>query len=204
MKTIFNEIYEKNKWGSKESVSGVGSTLKKTKEIRQFLPDILQEFNIRSLLDAPCGDFNWMKEVDLSFLDAYYGGDIVQDLVDKCQASYEKGGRTFAYMDIATDELPQTDAILVRDLMIHLPNEKVKQVINNIKRNGIQWALFTTYPAVEMNKKIKEGSFRKLNLQAAPFNFPPPIRIFDEGETGWNSGKCIGIWDMNMITTLET
>jgi hypothetical protein len=107
-------------------------------------------------------------------------------------------------MDVVTDDLPRVDAILSRDLMIHLPNEKVKQVINNIKRNGIRWGLFTTYPNIDKNKNIKEGSWRKINLQAEPFNFPPPIRIYDEGETGWNSGKSIGIWDMNMITTFET
>ena len=35
---------------------------------------------IKRLFDAPCGDFNWMKEVHLLDVD-YIGGDIVSSLV---------------------------------------------------------------------------------------------------------------------------
>ena len=199
MKTVFDEIYEKNKWNSKESVSGVGSTLRKTKKIREFLPEIINENGIKSILDAPCGDFNWMKEVDLGDTQ-YIGGDIVKGLIDKCNEKYSAENRSFSYLDIASQELPKVDAILCRDCMIHLPNEKVIEVLKNIKKAGIRWVLLTTYPEVDANKKIREGSWRKINLQQEPFNLPPPTRLYDEGEKGWNGGKFIGVWDFSKLS----
>ena len=63
---VFDKIYEKNTWGSEESRSGPGSTEKQTRRIREALPTILNNFGIKSMLDLPCGDWNWMKDVDLS------------------------------------------------------------------------------------------------------------------------------------------
>ena len=114
MKTVFDTIYETNKWNSKESISGVGSTLKKTQAIRKVLPTFLKEKEIVKLLDVPCGDFNWMKEVDLGETH-YIGGDIVEDLVNKTREKYANEKREFIKIDLVADELPQADAILVRD-----------------------------------------------------------------------------------------
>ena len=55
----FSLIYKTNYWawwkvGSK---SGAGSNLNNTQKIRQSLPVILNKYNIKSILDLPCGDF---------------------------------------------------------------------------------------------------------------------------------------------------
>ena len=52
--------------GSKGSQrSGPGSSLVQTATIRRDIPALLASLGIRSFLDAPCGDFNWMRHVDL-------------------------------------------------------------------------------------------------------------------------------------------
>ena len=61
----FTQMYRKNGWFVCESASGPGSTLGATEPFRAMLPEIIRNLNVRSLLDAGCGDFNWMKEVDL-------------------------------------------------------------------------------------------------------------------------------------------
>src|SRR5579885_1138281 len=63
---IFSEIYRSNQWGASESVSGLGSELSATERVREELPKIVREFGVRSMLDIPCGDFHWMRQVDLS------------------------------------------------------------------------------------------------------------------------------------------
>ncbi|HYV13569.1 MAG TPA: hypothetical protein VE980_21875, partial [Pyrinomonadaceae bacterium] len=63
--TVFSEIYQTNAWQDPESVSGRGSTLARTNVITSNLPVLLQELNANSLIDAACGDFNWMRHVDL-------------------------------------------------------------------------------------------------------------------------------------------
>jgi len=63
MPSVFSQIHRNNLWGEQESVSGNGSSLAATANLRQELPPLLAGLNVTSLLDAPCGDFNWMKEV---------------------------------------------------------------------------------------------------------------------------------------------
>ena len=60
---VFAEFYRDNKWGDAESVSGAGSNLAQTEEVRRVLPGLLAELGCRSMLDVPCGDFYWMRLV---------------------------------------------------------------------------------------------------------------------------------------------
>ena len=81
MDVVFTEIFKRNFWGDRESVSGSGSNQEQTRVIVREIPRVLKEVGARTLLDLPCGDFNWMQRVDLSGV-SYTGGEIVQDLVD--------------------------------------------------------------------------------------------------------------------------
>src|SRR5688500_8680654 len=67
---IFEQIYVSNAWGSSESLSGVGSELESTRAIREELPRLWLQYGTHSLVDAPCGDFHWMKEI-VHCLDEY-------------------------------------------------------------------------------------------------------------------------------------
>ena len=61
VKETFTEIYTENLWASAESKSGTGSELRNTEVLRQELSVLLKKYKIQSMLDIPCGDFNWMK-----------------------------------------------------------------------------------------------------------------------------------------------
>ena len=93
MKQIFNFYYKTNQWKSKESASGTGSTLQQTKNIRKALLQFIHDYKITSILDIPCGDFYWMKELDLENI-RYTGADIVEDLIEENQ-KYKKDNLTF-------------------------------------------------------------------------------------------------------------
>src|SRR5690606_21776324 len=77
---VFNEMREHCRALRSESLSGAGASLWETRELRQRLPLLLQDLGVTSLLDAGCGDFNWMQHVDLG-IDAYIGVDLLADLV---------------------------------------------------------------------------------------------------------------------------
>ncbi len=62
---IFAKAYDTYQWGSQESRSGQGSELAATENLRAYLPELFERLNVRTFLDAPCGDWNWMREVDL-------------------------------------------------------------------------------------------------------------------------------------------
>src|SRR4051812_10120929 len=69
---VFTEIYRRQLWGSGETVSGYGSTIAGTEPLRTALPLLLRKLGVRTLIDIPCGDFNWMRKVELE-VDEYIG-----------------------------------------------------------------------------------------------------------------------------------
>ena len=81
-RNIFSRIYRDNAWGDTRSKSGSGSSLVATDKIRQQLPDLMRSYNLESLLDAPCGDFIWMREI-VENVKVYIGVDIVPELIDR-------------------------------------------------------------------------------------------------------------------------
>jgi hypothetical protein len=59
----FTQIYDKNLWRSYETRSGEGSEIHYTRKLRSWLIKKILTLKIKNFVDAPCGDFNWMKEV---------------------------------------------------------------------------------------------------------------------------------------------
>src|SRR5271166_1903390 len=128
---VFTDIFKNKLWGSSESVSGTGSQLSQTRHLRAELPLLLRELNIKSILDLPCGDFNWMKLVELGGI-TYIGGDIVSDIVERNRKLYETRNRKFEHIDIISSSLPETDAVLCRDCLVHFPHADIFAALKNI------------------------------------------------------------------------
>jgi SAM-dependent methyltransferase len=185
----FTQIYEKNFWRGSESRSGKGSSLTNTANIRRELPPLLSRIGVRSLLDIPCGDFNWMKEVDLSGID-YLGGDIVESVISANNERYHAARRHFAVLDIVHSPLPRVDLILCRDCLVHLPTPEVQQALANITSSETAFVVLTHYPAIAVNQPLPDLHWRPLNLQLAPFHFPRPVRMIVENE----QGKSAALW----------
>ena len=196
---VFAEIHDRNYWGDSHSVSGGGSNLEQTAQLREFLPLLIREHGIRSLLDLPCGDFFWMKEVDLGSCE-YVGADIVDSLVQSNQQLYGRPGRNFLTLDLIADQLPPVDLIFCRDCLVHLSVTQIRQALANLFRSGARYLLTTTFPQVGMNREIVTGQWRPLNLQRFPFDFPAPLRLFNEGCTqqdGEYGDKSLGLWRLD-------
>ena len=198
---IFENIFQKNGWGNKQSLSGPGSTLQHTEFIIKSLPEILKRLGVKKFLDCPCGDFNWMKHVDFNGIE-YIGGDIVGDLIKLNNASYANAGRSFLRVDIIKDDLPEADCIFVRDCLVHLPFTDILKFIKNLKKTKIPWLITTTFPGREANSDIQAGRWRPLNLEVLPFNFPmPSCYIFEHcSESGGKyRDKSLGVWDVSKL-----
>lgn len=196
--TVFSEIYQTNAWLDPESVSGRGSTLARTNVIRSHLPMLLQELNADSLIDAACGDFNWMRYVDLGSV-KYVGVDIVPALIARNRQLYQTDQRTFAVQDITKDRLPNADVILCRDCLIHLSFKSTKAAISNFKKTSATYLLCTTHTTVTENIDCPDGSWRNINLLLPPFNFQQPVKSFVEDA---ELGKCLGVWRLAEIRNL--
>jgi len=197
---VFTHIYAHNVWGDAESVSGAGSNLAQTKILRERLPSLLKDLQVRSLLDIPCGDYHWLSHVQLEVAQ-YLGADIVAPLVESNQARYgrEEPSRSvmFTRMNLLTSPLPRVDLILCRDCLVHFSNEDVWQALRQIKRSGSTYLLTTTNPLRQNDKEIRTGEWRPLNLEAPPFQLPPPTTTILEHSTDHNGrfpDKALALW----------
>jgi hypothetical protein len=172
---VFTRIYRGGDWGSAESRSGPGSELVRTAGLRRELPEVLAELEVDALLDAGCGDFRWLAEAELP-VRKYIGVEVVPELAAELERRYARPGRRFLQADITRDELPPADLVICRDVLVHFPDDDVERALAAFRSTSARWLLATTFTARETNEPIELGGWRTLNLEAPPFNFPPPVR----------------------------
>lgn len=204
LKNKFSKIYEKNIFGGSISRSGEGSNLIQTEVIRRALPELVKELGIRTFMDAPCGDWYWMKDVSLG-VEKYVGVDIVEALIEKHTKQFGNASHSFICGNLTEGDLPQVDMILCRDCLVHLSFDDIRKVLANFKRSNSKYLLTTTFASRNHNNDLtgKDSFWRPLNLELPPFNFPPPLKLINENCTEENSqftDKHLGLWRLEDIT----
>jgi 2-polyprenyl-3-methyl-5-hydroxy-6-metoxy-1,4-benzoquinol methylase len=196
-KEIFEHIYTTNAWGSGESFSGTGSELSKTQELIAYIETIVSKYAVKSIMDVPCGDFNWMKHVALDKVD-YTGADIVEKMIADNNRKYAKANIRFISLDLTIDSIDKKyDMIITRDCFVHLSFADIKRSLQNIISSGSVYLLTTSFIKTRQNKDINTGvEWRPINLGVTPFEFPEPIEFFVEksAETNWESNKTIALY----------
>ena len=196
----FEDIYKNNGFEGTESRSGGGSSLFQTRIIREEIPKLLNELGIKYVLDVPCGDWHWMRHLNLTNIH-YTGGDIVSMIVDKNNKDYSNESCKFDYINIITGPLPKADLILCRDCLVHLNFIDGLAAIKQFQNSGAKWLLTTTFTERDENIDLHEGAiWRPLNLEKPPYNFRKADKYINEGCTegsGLFGDKCLGLWQIN-------
>ena len=201
-RATFTRIFDTNAWQSAESVSGPGSTKARGADFREALVALLDECGVSSMVDAPCGDFNWMQDVLDERDVAYTGVDIVEALIAENVRRHQTASRRFVCADLTRADLPAADLILCRDGLVHLSFADARAAIRNFRRSGSRYLLATTFVDRPRNVDVPTGGWRVLNMEAAPFGFPPPLALVDERCThsdGVYRDKRLGLWELAAI-----
>jgi hypothetical protein len=175
--SVFSEIYEKNLWASLESKSGGGSEAAYTANLRKHLPGIFKTYNVKTVVDAPCGDYNWMRLVPLDKDVCYVGIDIVPELISKNANSYSDSQHDFIVMNILEQVPPFSDLFICRDCLFHLSNEDIFLALENFIKSNAKLIFTSTHinQGDLINSDIKTGDFRLLDLFQKPFFFPEDV-----------------------------
>lgn len=193
---VFRDIYRRHHWTGSDSASGAGAGLDQTGELRRQLPGLLTELGVDTILDLPCGDFSWMRTLDLPVAH-YIGADLLPEVVQPLAAGFTDDRHEFLVLDLTRDRLPPSDVLLCRDCLVHLSFADIRSAVANAAGSTITYVLTTTFPRTEFNEDIVTGDWRVLDLEGAPFHFPAPIRILNEGCTeagGLFADKSLGLW----------
>ena len=205
-KQVATLLWQKN---TKKSIPcGYGSKPENTEKARLFLEEYIRRYKIKSINDAGCGDFLWMKMVDLEGI-KYTGFDINYEMIKENRKLYSEV--TFLEFDFVNEVLPEADLILCRDCLFHLPFESVLKTLENFKKSGSRWLISTTHPETLVNKDLSQVSyngngdgkfynenygFRELNLRIEPFNLPRPIDSISEKPA---FKRALAIWNLQEI-----
>ena len=149
-------------------MSGPGSELENTKNVRKELVKLIDQLKIKKFLDIPCGDFNWMQHIINKDIE-YVGGDIVTELIDLNKKKFINSNIKFIELNLIEDKLPQADLMLCRDCLIHLSNNNIKKILNNFINSEIKYLLVTSYEANLDKKSIGYNSEIKMVISGQHF-----------------------------------
>jgi SAM-dependent methyltransferase len=174
-KAAFEAIYANSTWGTNASgagTSGSGSTLDATYLYRDYLEHFIKKYNIKSVVDAGCGDWEFSSQLDWTGID-YKGFDIVAKVIEADKAKYGKPNIQFFTGNIVEDDLPPADLLISKHVLQHLPNADVKKFLDKqlkkykhvLLTNGVHEVLLTGN-----NADIKPGEYRLLELMRPPFD----------------------------------
>lgn len=174
------------KWPTSETTCGVGSMLAHTEMVRAWLPGALSRLGVKRLLDAPCGDRNWIRHVDLPC--AYVGIDHEPDHVDRAR----EDGASVALGDILDGDLPDCDAILSRDFMQHLSLHDEARALAAYRATGAKWLIATCHG--KAGADCATGEFRFIDLRGRP-EFGQPVD-FCLDDTSGEDRRILGVWPL--------
>ena len=126
-KEEFTRIYREHVWGG-TSRSGPGSDPEMLRQYSALLVDVIKQRQVRSVVDIGCGDWALGRTLDWSGVE-YTGIDIVPDVVEHLNVSFGSNRIRFRCLDIVSDELPQADLCVIKDVLQHLSNDSVRSLL---------------------------------------------------------------------------
>ncbi len=179
-KKAMEQIYEMKLWGSDNTdfYSGIGSHHPEVVIPYVYaLTSFLTAFkNPIVVCDLGCGDFNVGKEL-VRHSKRYVAVDIVTNLIERNKERFKEENLEFHCLDIATDNLPSGDCVLLRQVLQHLSNAEIQSIVNKLA--DFRYVILTEHlpkGAFIPNKEIISGQGIRLkkqsgvNLLAPPFN----------------------------------
>lgn len=171
---VFTNKYKYRTWGANDQgkgTSGIGSTLPNTELYRELLQDFLESFDIKTVVDVGCGDWEFSQAIDWTGIN-YIGFDIVKPVIKRNIAKYGTSNIIFKHGNAIEMDLPQADLLICKDVLQHLPNEDILKFIQQLGK--FKYCLITNdvnpVTLSSDNPEIKHGEDHYLDLSKPPFS----------------------------------
>jgi hypothetical protein len=183
LKRTFETFYAKKVWSAAGRGSGAGSSMAATESARKIILDIIREYGIKCMVDAPCGGMLWMPHVlrQLPPTFSYVGIDVAEPMILSHQKEFVNWTNwVFLTDDITTRLPPNSDLVFSRDALQHLPSAYVRRFINTVRESRAKYLLVGSYLENGNNREISIGDYFNINLLQPPFSLPTPFASFKE------------------------
>ena len=180
-KAAMQQVYKMNLWGSNASEFYSGEGSHNPELVNPYIEAIvsfLKTLNTPiSVCDLGCGDFNIGSKL-FKYTSKYFAIDIVPELIEHNKSNFKAKNLSFSSLDIAKDDLPPADCTLIRQVLQHLSNAEVQNILNKLQ--AYKYVIITEHiPLFDFtpNLDIISGQGIRLKKQSgldvlkAPFNF---------------------------------
>jgi SAM-dependent methyltransferase len=165
--STFTSIYENKRWGVKGDErfnSGTGSDDLISNRFINFTQEYIQENNITSIVDLGCGDFRVGSQYITPQVTKYIGVDVVDSLIEHHQNEFGNDVISFQCLDIINDELPKGELCIIRQVLQHLSNDQVQQIL--IKLRAYKYVLVCDHvPGGEFTANIDKKHGEDIRLK---------------------------------------
>jgi SAM-dependent methyltransferase len=197
----FRKIYASNHW---KGGSGEGSQVAATEPYRRVLASVLAGRDVKSVVDAGCGDWQSSRLVDWSGK-RYLGVDIVPELIASDRASFGSRSVDFVAGDIRTQALPGADLLICKDVLQHWDVQSIRAFMaRNLGR--YRYVLITNdvasiHSSAEMlNGDIPIGHWRPIDLERPPFGLRAQWRFDFDIRGEWTKRGLLFVRPRNRLS----
>ncbi|MCI2228010.1 class I SAM-dependent methyltransferase [Polaribacter sp. MSW13] len=206
-KDAMEQVYKMKLWGDDKSNFYSGDGSHQLEIVNPYISVITSFFTSLktplNICDLGCGDFNIGKEL-VKYSKKYVAVDIVKDLIEYNKERFKAHNLEFYCLDISVDKLPSGDCIILRQVLQHLSNAEVKNIVN--KLSDYKYVILTEHlPKGDFiaNKDIISGQGIRLKKQSGINILKPPfnLKVIEEKQllsTDLSDGKG------TIVTTLYT
>ncbi|MFL6107076.1 MAG: methyltransferase domain-containing protein, partial [Marmoricola sp.] len=164
---IFTGIYGNDTW---DGGSGPGSVAENIRPYLEYVQHFIDSRAITSVVDCGCGDWQSTRLLDFSGV-SYTGYDIVGSVVEANQQSYGSDNVEFRCADFSSEDLPEADLLICKDVLQHLPDEAVLRFLAQLPK--FKYALLTNDlgPNAGRDETLRAGDyhFAPMDLTQPPF-----------------------------------
>jgi SAM-dependent methyltransferase len=165
----FDNVYLNDVWGYK---SGPGSDPTFAKPWIDQVNYFLSRKDVKTVIDIGCGDWRIGKCLNLEGKD-YTGIDISSIILKETSLNATENIK-FIHGDFETLETHDADLIIIKDVLQHLTNASIYNIINKIMGKA-KYALICDDldrdNKSNNNADIMPGHHRFIDISAEPFNF---------------------------------
>jgi len=148
--------------------SGTGSLVSFAKPYMDFLQEFITNNEIKSVVDAGCGDWTFSQFMDWSGVD-YTGFDVVKPVIERNKRKFETASTKFIHSNFIAEDLPSADLLVCKDVLQHCTVEDILTFIEQVKK--FKHCLITNdIQPGNINIPIQRGLWRPIDLTKPPFN----------------------------------
>jgi len=120
--------------GLPETPCGHGSTMQATRAQRDWIPKIIRNYRIKSIVDVGAGDLNWFPKMKLPKSVRVLHCDL-----------YPRRPEVVEF-DLLKEPPPPSDLILCLWVLNHFDLESCRRAIENLKASGSKYLMMTDRP----------------------------------------------------------